>query len=102
MEQVVYLDDSVEVYNINTGEFVRRYDKLAGTIIDVIELPEIDKTILSLAGGAYLLNGDKEIVSFMEGFECYKGSTDSFILSKFSTLYEVPRYDLDELHGMMQ
>lgn len=104
-EQVVYLsylDDSVEVYDINTGEFVRSYEPLAGNIKDVIELPEINKTILSLAGGAYLLNADKEIISYIEGFECFKSSSDSFILSNFSTLYEVPRYDMDELLNKVQ
>lgn len=99
-EQVVYLtylDDSVEVYDINTGEFIREYNALYDTVKDVVEYSEGDITILDLSGGAYLLNADKEIVAYIQGYENYNSVTDSFILSKYGTLYEVPCYDTQSL-----
>ncbi len=104
-EQVVYLtylDESVEVYDINTGEFVRRYDNLSGGVYDVEEFAQSDKTVLVAAGGAYLLNKDKEVIAYIQGYEGYNSTSDSFILSKFSTLYEVPCYDTQELISMVK
>ncbi len=99
---LTYLDESVEVYDINSGELVRSYDTLSGTVQDVVEYPEERKTLLIVSGGAYLLNADKEIIAYIQGYENYKKTTDSFILSKFSTLYEVPYYETGELLNMAQ
>lgn len=96
---VTYLDETVEVYNSNTGEFLRSYDNLSGGIKEVIELPEMELTLLLTTTDAYLLNEDKEVIAFIEGFECYKSTTDSFILSNYGRLYEVSRYGLEELIG---
>lgn len=104
-EQVVYLtylDETVEVYDINTGEYVRSYDNVPGGISDVLELPVINQTLLLTTGDAYLLNADKEVIAFIEGFECYKSKEDSFILSNYGQIYEVPRYDTEELKVIVQ
>lgn len=71
-EQVVYLtymDESVEVYDIYTGEFLRRYDNLSGMVQEIEE---------------------------------YRRISDSFILSTYSTLYEVPCYDAQSLISLVQ
>lgn len=99
---LTYLDNSVEVYDITTGEFIRRYDNLTGGVEEIMELPEIEKTLLITAGAAYLLNADKEVTAYIEGFECYKSTTESFILSNYGKLYEVPRYDVEELKALIQ
>ena len=103
-EQVVYLtylDESVEVYDIHTGEFVRRYDNVAGGIEDVEELKN-GNTLLITTSDAYMLNADKEVIAYIQGYEGYISSTDSFVLSKFSTLYEVPCYDTQKLLSMVK
>jgi len=99
-EQVVYLtylDESVEVYDINTGKFVRRYENLFGGVTDVKQLQDNKGTILITPGGAYLLNADKEVIAYIQGFKEYISSFESFILSKYNFLYEVPYYSVDEL-----
>ena len=99
---LTYLDDSVEVYDINTGEFVREYHSLAGTVKDVMEISGGSMTIMDISGGAYLLNADKEIIAYIQGYENYNSATDSFILSKYGTLYEVPCYDTQSLLSLAE
>lgn len=99
---LTYLDESVEVYDITTGEFVRRYDNLYGGVQDVEELKDGKGTVLLTSSGAYLLNEDKEVTAFIQGYEGYRSSSDSFVLSKYSTLYEVKRYSTQELIEMVQ
>lgn len=99
---LTYLDNSVEVYDITTGEYIRKYDNLAGGVEEIIELPEIEKTLLISIGAAYMLNADKEVIACIEGFEGYKSTTDSFILSNYGNIYEVPRYDVEELKALVQ
>ena len=104
LEEVVYLtylDDSVEVYNINTGEFVRSYDKLSGTVNEVEET-ENGNVLLVVSGGAYLLNKDREVIAYVQGYECYNSTSNSFVLSKFSNLYEVSCYNTQELLSMVK
>ncbi len=97
---LTYLDESVEVYDINTGEFVRKYNNVYGGVEDIEEL-ENGNTLLITTGGAYMLNADKEVTAYIQGYECYLENTDSFILSKFSILYDVPCYDTQELLSML-
>ena len=99
---LTYLDETVDVYNINTGEFVRRYENVPEGVEDILELPDINKTLLLTVGDAYLLNEDKEVIAFIEGFECYKSSKDSFVLSNYGNIYEVPRYEVEELKALVQ
>ena len=104
-EQVVYLtylDESVEVYDINTGEFVRRYENLFGDVTDVEQLQDNKGTVLITPGGAYLLNADKEVIAYIQGYKEYMSSSDNFILSKYNILYSVPYYDKDELITLTQ
>ena len=99
---LTYLDETVEVYDIRSGQLARNYENVAGGVLEVEEYPETGKTILVISGGAYLLNSDKEVIAYIQGYEQYRQTTDSFILSKFGTLYEVPVYETDELLSMMQ
>jgi len=99
---LTYLDKSVEVYDINTGELLRSYDNIENSIIDVVELPSVRKTLLLSSGNAWVLNENKEIIAKLESFECYNTTTDSFILSKYEKLYEVPRYELSDLLNKIQ
>jgi len=99
-EKVVYLsylDYTVEVYDIVTGEYLRGYDNLEDFIEDVEESEDNKETLLIVSGGAYLLNSEKEIIADIQGYKGYRETTDSFLLSKYSTIYDVPRYDTDEL-----
>lgn len=99
---LTYLDETVEVYDMNTGEFLRKYDNVPGDIEEVLELPEIDQTLLLTASSAYLLNEDKEVTAFLQGFECYKNKNDSFVLSNYGKLYEVPRYTTEEIKEIIK
>lgn len=104
-EQVVYLtylDETVEVYDINTGDFVRSYDNVPGGVSEVLELPEINQTLLLTTGNAYLLNAEKEVIAFIESFECYKCKEDAFLLSKYGEIFQVPRYDVEDLKELVE
>lgn len=97
-----YLDNTVEVYDIITGEFLRSYDNLTDIVDGIEELEDNGGTLMITSGGAYLLNAEKEMIAYIQGYESYKGTTDSFILSNNSMLYEVPYYDTAELLKMAE
>ena len=99
---LTYLDETVEVYDITTGEFLRKYENVPGDVEEVLELPKVGQTLLLTASNAYLLNEDKEVIAFLQSFECYKSKTDSFVLSNYGKLYEVPRYTTDELKKIIE
>ena len=99
---LTYLDKSIEVYDINSGELLRTYDNLESSVTEVIVLPSINKKLLVSSGKAWIINENKEVIAKIEGFECYKSSTDSFIVSRYGNLYEVPRYELADLLNKMQ
>ena len=98
---LTYLDETVEAYDINTGEFLRKYENVPGDIEEVLELPEVGQTLLLTASNAYLLDEDKEVIAFLQGFECYKSKTDSFVLSNYGKLYEVSRYTTEGLKELI-
>lgn len=99
---LTYLDEIVEAYDINTGEFLRKYENVPGDIEEVIELPEVGQTLLLTASNAYLLNEDKEVVAFLQGYEGYLSESDSFILSNYGELYQVPRYTTEGLKALIE
>lgn len=104
-EEVVYLsylDNTVEVYDIVTGEHVRGYDNLTDIVDSVKELEDSKGTLMITSGGAYLLNAEKEMIAYIQGYEGYWEETDSFVLSCNSILYEVPYYDTAELLNMAE
>ncbi len=97
-----YLDYTVEVYDIITGEYLRGYDNLEDFVEGVEELEDNRGTLMIVSGGAYLLNSEKEMIAYIQGYEGYREATDSFVLSNNSTLYEVPCYDTQSLISMAQ
>lgn len=102
-EEVVYLsylDYTVEVYDVVTGEYLRGYNNLDDFVEDVEELEDNKGTLLIVSGGAYLLNSEKEMIAYIQGYEGYRESIDSFVLSGNSMFYEVPYYDTAELLNM--
>lgn len=99
---LTYLDETVEVYDITSGEFLRKYENVPGDIEEVLELPEVGQTLLLTSSNAYLLNEDKEVIAFLQGFEGYRSNTDSFVLSNYGKLYEVPRYTTEELKKIIE
>jgi len=68
----------------------------------VMEISGGSMTIMDISGGAYLLNADKEIIAYIQGYENYNSATDSFVLSKYGTLYEVPYYDTQSLLSLAE
>ena len=97
-----YLDNTVEVYDIITGKYLRSYDNLPDIVDTVEELDNNRGTVMKTSGGAYLLNAQKEMIAYIQGYQNYKGETDSFVLSNNSILYEVPCYDTQSLLSMVQ
>lgn len=97
-----YLDNTVEVYDILSGEYLRGYDNLTDIIDDVEELGNNRGTLMITSGGAYLLNNDKEMVAYIQGYEVYREATDSFVLACNSILYEVPYYDTQSLLSLAE
>jgi len=97
-----YLDNTVEVYDMVTGEYIRGYDTLSDIVDDVEELEDGRGTLMLVSDGAYLLNAEKEMIAYIQGYEGYRKATDSFILSNSSVLYEVPYYDTAELMNMAE
>ena len=99
-EQAVYLsylDNTVEVYDSNTGEYLRSYDNLSDIVDEVEAVGNNRGTLMITSGGAYLLNDQKEMIAYIQGYQNYRGATDSFVLSNNSILYEVPYYDTQRL-----
>lgn len=97
-----YLDNTVEVYDIVTGEYLRGYDNLTDIVDRVEELEDNRGTMMITSGGAYLLNAQKEMIAYIQGYKVYREATDSFVISNNSMLYEVPYYDTAELLKMAE
>ncbi len=94
---VTYLDENVEAYDFLTGNLAMTYGILYGGVENVVELPNIGKTVLQSLSKAYLINDDKEVIAFMQGYSDYNEKNDSFIIDDASKVYEVKRYELDDL-----
>jgi len=97
-----YLDNTIEVYDIETGEYLRGYDNLTDIVDRVEELVDNKGTLMITSGGAYLLNVQKEMIAYIQGYESYRESTNSFVISNNSMLYEVPYYNTAELLKMAE
>lgn len=94
---VTYLDNTVESYDITTGNLIRNYGILEGDVENIIELSNVDRTILQTTSNAYLLNEDKEIIAFVQGFTDYYEKEDAFLLDDTYRVFKVKRYELSEL-----
>lgn len=94
---VTYLDDSVEAYDFMTGNLVMNYGILKGGVENVMELENVGKTVLYSISGAFLVNDEKEVVAFMQGYCDYYEKNDSFILDDSYRIYEVNRYETEDL-----
>lgn len=94
---VTYLDESVEAYDFLTGNLAMTYGILNGGVENVVELTGIGKTVLQSLTKAYLLNEDKEVIAFIQGYSDYYEKNDSFIVDDTYDVYEVKRYELKDL-----
>jgi len=94
---VTYLDDSVEAYDFMTGNLVMNYGILKGGVENVMELENIGNTVLYSISGAFLVNDEKEVVAFIQGYCDYYEKNDSFILDDSYRIYEVSRYETEDL-----
>ncbi|MGN0157070.1 MAG: TIR domain-containing protein [Lachnospiraceae bacterium] len=94
---VTYLDNSLEVYEFETGKLLRKYTTLTDKTQEVITLPQQQHILLVTPSNTYLLNEDKEIIGCIEGFKAFRNKTNTFMIKATTALYEVPLYDLNML-----
>lgn len=94
---VTYLDENVEAYDFMTGNLAMTYGILNGGVENVVELDNIGRTVLQSLSKAYLINDDKDVIAFLQGYSDYNAKNDSFIIDDTSKVYEVKRYEVDDL-----